>query len=114
MTFDLALLLLYNLYTLEHSFCKAGSNSFLTCADTVVRSSSSGVPRVVAGADCFSQGTVGRGQPAIETFPSDSRVSVSPGPSSPWQHTQTLALEQAQNWWALQGGQLRAIREHWN
>lgn len=81
------------------------SNSFLTCADTVVRSSSSGVPRVVAGADCFSQGAVGCGQPAIETFPSDSWVSVPPGPSSPWQHTKTLALQQAQNW-ALQGGQL--------
>lgn len=89
------------------------SNSFLTCAETVVRSGSCAVRRVVAGADCFSKGAVGHGQTAIETFPSDSGVSVPPGPSSPWQHTQTLALQKAQNWWALQRGQL-ASNKHWN
>lgn len=69
-------------------------------------SNSSAVPRNVVATDCFLQGAVRCGQSAIEAFPSDNWVSAPPGPSSPWQHTQTLALQQAQNWWALQWGQL--------
>lgn len=87
-------------------FSKTSPHRFLTCADAVMRSNSSAVPRVVAAADRLLQGAVGHGQPAIEMFPSDNWVRVPPGPSSPWQHTQTLALQQAQNCWALQWGQL--------
>lgn len=76
-----------------------------------MRSNSSAVPGVVVAADRFLQGAVGQGQPAIEKFPSDNWVRVPPGPSSPWQHTQTLALQQAQNWCAPQWGQLASEKK---
>lgn len=78
-------------------------------------------PGVLAGGYCLSEGAVGAGESATERFSLNGRVGASPAASGPWQHTQALALQQAQRRGVLQrrqpnsvhlGQQLRIILLH--
>lgn len=63
-------------------------------------------PGVLAGGYCLSEGAVGAGESATERFSLNGRVGASPAASGPWQHTQALALQQAQRRGVLQRRQL--------
>lgn len=61
---------------------------------------------MLAGGYCLSEGAVGAGESATERFSLNGQVGASPAASGPWQHTQALALQQAQRRGVLQRRQL--------
>lgn len=65
--------------------------AFLAC---VMGSSCVGVCRFVVSGDSVSQREVGRGESAVQSVTSRSRVGVPPGPAGSRQNAQALALQQ--------------------
>lgn len=81
-------------------------NMVLTCAVVFLRTGPCQFPNMLAGSNCLLGGEVGAGISATKRFSLNGRVSASPAASSSWQHTQALALQQAQWRRVLQWRQL--------